>query len=442
MNLAPSADVIIIGGGPAGASAAAVLAERGRRVTLLEKSRHPRFHIGESLLPANLPVFQRLGIAAEVRAVGLPKWGVEFHSPSHDHTQSFRFADSWRKDQPHAYEVRRSELDAALIRRAGQLGAQVLEGCRAREVELLADGVRVEAEHESGERTAYHASYLIDASGRDTFLANRLGTKRRNRRHNSSAIYAHFSGAWRHEDPQRAGDISIFWFEHGWFWYIPLADGVTSVGAVVWPYYMKRRSRPVAEYFLETIALCPPLAERLKDAKLVTDVEATGNYAYRCTRASGERFLLIGDAYTFIDPVFSSGVYFATVTGCAAAEALDECLLAGKRRARAFRRFERISRHGPKSFSWFIYRMTSPAMRDLFMAPRNVLRIKEALLSLLAGDIYGTTPIWAALRAFKLIYYIHTLAHPRRSLAALRARVSNIRPIDRPGEAGRAAAGG
>jgi flavin-dependent dehydrogenase len=433
-----SADVLVIGGGPAGAAAAAVLAERGRTVIVLEKSRHPRFHIGESLLPANLPIFERLGIAAQVRAVGLPKWGVEFHSPSHDHAQSFRFADSWRKDQPHSYEVRRSELDEILIRRAAQLGAQVLEGCRAREVELLPDAVRVEAEREDGERIAYRASYLIDASGRDTFLANCLGTKRRNRRHNSCAIYAHFSGAWRHEDPHRAGDISIFWFEHGWLWYIPLADGVTSVGAVVWPYYMKRRSRPLPEYFLETLALCPPLAKRLEQAQLVTAVEATGNYAYRCARASGRRFLLTGDAYTFIDPVFSSGVYFAMMTGCAAAETLDECLRAGKRRARGFRRFERLSRHGPKAFSWFIYRMTHPAMRDLFMAPRNVLRMKEALLSLLAGDIYGTTPIWPSLRAFRVVYYINMLAHPRRSLKAVRARVRNIRPV----EPERAAAGG
>jgi flavin-dependent dehydrogenase len=436
LNSEHSADVLVIGGGPAGASAAALLAAMAWPTCL--ESRHPRFHIGESLLPANLPLFERLGIAQQVRAVGLPKWGVEFHSPSHAHTQSFRFADSWRKDQPHAYEVRRSELDQILIRRAAQLGAQVLEGCRAREVELAPDGVRVEAEREGGERIAHRASYLIDASGRDTFLGTRLGTKHRNPRHNSSAMYAHFSKAWRHPDPLRAGDIAIFWFEHGWFWYIPLADGATSVGAVISPHYMKCRSRPLPEHFLDTIALCPPLAERLKDASLVTEVEATGNYAYRCAHSSGQRFLLTGDAYAFIDPVFSSGVYFAMMTGCAAAETLDECLRAGKRRARAFRRFERISRHGPRSFSWFIYRMTRPAMRDLFMAPRNVLRIKEALLSLLSGDIFGTTPIWGSLRAFKLIYYITTLAHPRRSLAALRARVRDIRPI----EPERAAAGG
>jgi flavin-dependent dehydrogenase len=316
--------------------------------------------------------------------------------------------------------VRSSELDEILIRRAAELGATVLEGWRARGVEWLKEGVRVDAEREDGERIGLQAHYLIDASGRDTFLGSHLGTKQRNPRHNSSAMYAHFTGAWRHEDARRAGDISIFWFEHGWFWYIPLADGVTSVGAVVWPYYMKRRSRPLGEYFLETLALSPALAERLREAKLVTDVEATGNYAYRCARASGPRFLLIGDAYSFIDPVFSSGVYFAMTTGCAAAETLDECLRAGRRRARAFRRFERISRHGPKAFSWFIYRMTRPAMRNLFMEPRNPLRMREALLSLLAGDIYGKTPIWPALRAFQALYYLMSVFTLRRTLEAMR----------------------
>ncbi|MGA9367759.1 MAG: tryptophan 7-halogenase, partial [Steroidobacteraceae bacterium] len=257
-------------------------------------------------------------------------------------------------------------------------------------------------------------------------------------RHNSSAMYAHFSNAWRSDDPYRAGDISIFWFEYGWFWFIPLADGVTSVGAVVSPHYMKAREVPLREFFLQTIALSPPLAERLELAALASDVEATGNYAYSCRRAHGDRFLLVGDAYAFVDPVFSSGVMFAMHSGVAAAEAIAAALATPARRRRAFRRFERQARHGPRVFSWFIYRMTRPAMQNLFMAPRNVLRVKEALLSLLAGDIFGTTPIWASLRAFKLLYYIASLAHPRATLAALRARARNIRPI----QPERAAAGG
>ncbi|HEY1892040.1 MAG TPA: NAD(P)/FAD-dependent oxidoreductase [Steroidobacteraceae bacterium] len=423
------ADVVVIGGGPGGSTAAALLAEAGHRVVLLEKSHHPRFHIGESLLPASLPLLQRLGVASQVEAIGLTKHGVEFFSPTHRHPQRFDFADSWNKALCHAYEVRRSSFDAILLQRAAGLGAQVMEGCRAREIEFRgAEGVSVHSQREDGSRQCWRARYLIDASGRDTILGTRLGTKRRNRHHNSSAMYAHFHNAWRSEDPYRAGDIAIFWFDYGWFWSIPLADGITSVGAVVWPHYMKTRAIPLREFFMQTIALCPPLGKRLESATLATDVEATGNYAYACRRASGDSFLLVGDAYAFVDPVFSSGVMFAMHGGVAAAEAIDEALRMPARRRPAFRRYERRMRRGPRVFSWFIYRMTRPVMRNLFMAPRNVLRMKEALLSLLAGDIFGTTPIWASLRAFKVVYYVTSLAHPRTSLAALRAQARNIRP--------------
>jgi flavin-dependent dehydrogenase len=432
-------DVIIVGGGPAGSTTAALLAQAGHRVVLLEKSHHPRFHIGESLLPASLPLLERLGVASQVEAIGLTKHGVEFFSPVHSRPQRFDFAESWNKTLCYAYEVRRSSFDAILLERAGSLGAQVVEGCRAREIAFPGEGgVEVLSQREDGTRQRWRARYLIDASGRDTMLGTRLGTKRRNRRHNSSAMYGHFRNAWRSTDPYCAGDIAIFWFDHGWFWFIPLADGITSVGAVVWPYYMKSRELPLREFFLQTIALCPALAKRLESAELATDVEATGNYAYSCRRAHGDRFLLVGDAYAFVDPVFSSGVMFAMQGGIAAAEAIDDALRRPARRRQAFRRYERQMRHGPRVFSWFIYRMTRPAMRDLFMAPGNVLRMKEALLSLLAGDVFGTTPIWASLRAFKLVYYATSLAHPRASLAALRARARNIRPA----ELERAAAGG
>ncbi len=418
-------DVLIVGGGPGGSSAAASLAARGRRVVLLEKAHHPRFHIGESLLPANLPLLEQLGVAEQIRAIGLPKFGAEFHATAPTRTQRFAFADGWNKALPLAYQVRRSEFDAILIRRAAALGATVIEECRAREVQFETDTVRVQAEH-GGTLRSFEARYLIDASGRDTFLASRLGTKQRSRAHESCSMYAHFSGAWRDPDCARCGDIALFWFEQGWCWFIPLADGTTSVGAVVWPEYMKSRREDVREFFLATLACCPALTPRLAGAELTTEVQATGSYSYQCAQAHGARYLLVGDAYSFIDPVFSSGVLFAMVGGLAAADALEVCLSAPRRAGAALRRFARTVRRGPKRFEWFIYRMTHPAMQALLLAPKNPLRMREALLSLLAGDIFADTPIWPSLRAFQGVFLLTALGMPRRCWAARARRVRRL----------------
>jgi flavin-dependent dehydrogenase len=437
-------DVLVIGGGPGGSTAACLLAEKGYRVVLLEKARHPRFHIGESLLPANLPIMERLGVSARIRAIGLEKWGAEFVSPCDGRHQEFWFARSWDKSLPLAYQVRRSEFDEILIRRAAQMGAQVIEGCRVRDVEFLRGvpggrdeaqeprsgvrGVRVHAEHDDGRGESWTADYVVDASGRDTFLGDRLHAKRRSKKHNSAALYGHFAGA-RRECGKREGNVTIYWFDHGWFWFIPLADGATSIGAVVWPYYMKTRSASVREFFLATIALCPPLAERLCDATLVSDVEATGNYSYTCDHSHGSNYLLVGDAYCFIDPVFSSGVMLAMNSGMAAAETIDTCRSHPARSRAALKQFDRVSRHGPKQFSWFIHRVSNPTMRELFLDPSNVLRMEEALLSLLAGDIFGRTPIWGRLRLFKALYYALSFANPGRSFRAWRLRAANIRSV-------------
>ncbi len=428
-------DILVIGGGPAGSTASILLAEKGHRVVLVEKARHPRFHIGESLLPANLPLLERLGVSDEVRAIGMEKWGAEFVSHADGRVQEFQFANAWDKSLPLAYQVRRSQFDEILVRRAAARGADVIEGCRVRDVEFLDDGrVRVLAEHDDGRTQSWETPQLIDASGRDTFLGNHLKTKRRDRKHASAAMFAHFTGANRNGGRQE-GNISIYWFAHGWFWFIPLADGATSVGAVVWPGYLKTREVPLREFFLSTIARCPPLAERLRAAVLASEVEATGNYSYACERSCGDNFLLTGDAYSFIDPVFSTGVMLAMNSGAAAAETADLCLREPARKAQALRNFDRLMRHGPKQFSWFIHRVTNPTMREMFLAPRNLLRMEEALLSVLAGDIFRRTPIWTSLRLLKGVYYLISFANLRRTLRAMRAHAADIRSVEpeRPG---------
>ncbi|WP_407276033.1 NAD(P)/FAD-dependent oxidoreductase [Halothiobacillus sp. DCM-1] len=422
-------DVLVIGGGPAGATIAPLLAERGHRVVILEKAHHPRFHIGESLLPANLPLFERLGVADAVREIGMEKWAAEFVSPWHEGKQTFEFKDAWDKSLPMAYQVPRAAFDEILIRNAAAQGARVHEGWQATEVAFDDTGARVTAQSDTGEIADWRARFVVDASGRDTLLANQLGLKVRNPRHNSAAVFGHFRGAERHPG-QAEGNITIFWFDHGWFWFIPLKEGITSVGMVTWPYHLKtRRGRPLEEFLRENIARCPALAERMTHAEFVQPAEATGNYSYSAKATHGNRYILLGDAFAFIDPVFSSGVLLAMQSAVFGAEAVDTALKHPERTAQAMAEFDRQMRKGPREFSWFIYRVTHPTMRDLFMAPRNIFRVKEALLSLLAGDIYGRTPIWGALRLLKGIYYLSALRHARRSLRAWRQRRRIIRPM-------------
>ncbi len=328
-----------------------------------------------------------------------------------------------------AYQVRRSEFDAILFRRAERVAAETRENCRVKDVDLGGRGSppRVSATDSEGRVHEWRAKFVVDATGRETFLGNRLKMKRRNADHNSSAMYGHFRNAKR-DSGQEEGNIIIFWFDHGWFWFIPLKDGVTSVGAVVWPYYMKARDKPVREYFMETLALCPALHERLAQAQLTEEPTATGNYSYRCDACQGENFVLLGDAYTFIDPVFSSGVMLAMNSAFAGSDVVDARLkgdAAGEARSR--KRFEHVMRAGPKEFSWFIYRVTNPTLRDLFMTPSDKLDMKKALVSVLAGDIFGRTPIRRGLFYFRIVYYVFSLANLRRSLAAWRRRAFNIR---------------
>ncbi|HVY07926.1 MAG TPA: NAD(P)/FAD-dependent oxidoreductase [Burkholderiales bacterium] len=420
-------DVFVLGGGPAGSTISALLAERGWDVVIVEKERHPRFHIGESLLPLNMPLLQKLGVFEEVKRIGMPKYGAEFNSPEHGPPVTFDFSQAWDKTYPSAFEVRRSAFDEILFRNAVRRGARPFEECRVTNVTFAkGDDATIEARLADGSTQTWRARFFVDASGRDTFLANRFKIKRRNRYHNSAAMFGHFTGAQRLPGRQ-AGNISMFWFDHGWFWFIPLSDGTTSVGAVCWPYYMKSRKTDPTTFFMDTIALAPKLQERLRDAKLTHGVTATGNFSYRADRMHGERYIMIGDAFAFIDPVFSSGVMLAMNSAFQGADVVDASLRDPAAAPALLRRFDRSVRSGVDNFSWFIYRMTHPTIRDMFMGPANTLRMQEAVLSLLAGDLFRGTPIHWSLRAFKSVYYFLNLLHPRRTMAAWRHRRRSLR---------------
>lgn len=419
-------EVLVIGGGPAGSTISWLLKQRGRDVALFEKAQHPRFHIGESLLPMNLPLLERLGVLEQVRKIGMPKYAADFTSGERGgKTQAIYFRDALDKNHPGAFQVRRSEFDQLLFDNAAAAGVNAQQGIKISSVELLGgEGALVQAVDAQGNSQQWRARYLVDASGRDTVLARTLGIKVKNPKHQSAAVFGHFADVTRRPGKD-AGNISVYWFEHGWFWMIPLRDGAMSVGAVCWPEYLKTRTSSPAEFLWETIRLCPGVHQRMQDATLIGEANATGNYSYRAERMYGDGYLLVGDAYAFVDPVFSSGVHFAMNSAALGAEAVDAWLDDPVAARKQLQHFERRVVRGLKTLSWLIYRFTTPATRSLFMAPRNPFRMQEAITSLLAGDVFRDTPIRTPFMMFKIVYGATLMTHAARSWTAWRFRRRN-----------------
>ena len=221
---AEQCDVAVIGGGPAGSTAAALLARRGYKVIALEKAHHPRFHIGESLLPMNLPLFERLGVLDKVRAMGVFKPGADFEADNERGYNTYQFARALGRSPPHAYQVWRQDFDRMLYEHARECGADAREGHEVIAAEQTGPrDTQLEVRTDTAGSYRIQARYVVDASGRDAFLAAKKKLRRKNDQHQSAAIFGHFRGAERRAG-EDAGNISIYSFEHGWMWMIPLPD--------------------------------------------------------------------------------------------------------------------------------------------------------------------------------------------------------------------------
>ena len=418
-------DVVVIGGGPGGSTAAALLARRGYKVIALEKARHPRFHIGESLLPMNLPVFERLGVLDKVRALGVFKPGADFEADNARGYNTYAFARAIGQSPPHAYQVWRQDFDKMLYEHARECGADAREGHEAIRVEQR--GPRetwLDVKTDAGRSYGIEARYVVDASGRDALLSTRNKLRRKNDQHQSAAIFGHFRGAGCRPG-EDAGNISIYSFAHGWMWMIPLPDGVMSVGAVCRPEYLKQRKGRTVEFLLDTLRLNPALWQRVQDAELIgNEVRVTGNYSYDATQMGGPGWVLVGDAFAFLDPVFSSGVYLAMSGAEQAAAVVDQALREPKREMALLRRLEKRQRAGMARFSFFIYRFNGPVMQQMFRQPRNTWQLEQGVISMLAGDLFDTPKVLWRLQLFKLVYAVCGLRDWRRWRAERRYRLA------------------
>jgi flavin-dependent dehydrogenase len=405
-------DVVVIGGGPAGSTAAAFLAMKGRDVVLVEKEAHPRFHIGESLLPRNLDIFERLGVLEQVRAIGVHKPGAQFVSDRTGRSCAFPFANALNRDRTHAWQVKRAELDALLFANAVKHGATAFEETRVTEVQLGTNGQRalVRARGKDGGMVEWRPRYLLDASGRDAFLASRMNVKISNKYNNTAAMYAHFTGLSRPES-DLSGYIGIHLAEDGWFWLIPLQDGITSIGFVGNQSAWKGRSGTPQDLFLSRIAASPSVAARTERASIVSDVFSTANYSYRARVGNGDGYLMIGDAYGFVDPMFSTGVLMAMIAGELGAAAADTWLDNPARGRRLAERSNHELARAMDRISWLIYRINDPVMRSMFMSPSNKFFMRDGIINMLAGNLRGNIRSIVPVACFKLAYHFLSTLH-------------------------------
>jgi flavin-dependent dehydrogenase len=404
-------DVAIIGGGPAGSSAGTLLAKAGRRVVIFEKEKFPRFSVGESTLPATLNILERMGVREKIDQGGfLIKYGGEVVSACGQRVR-FYFRNGLNAKRPTAYQVLRSEFDRILLDHAAETGCDVRQQTPVNSFEFDDDGVTLYSENGIN---GVRAKYVIDCSGRKCLIGNRFQLKRPFPHLRKFSLYAYYDDVRREDGPD--GTLTrMVRTKDSWFWMIPLSGNTTSIGVVMDTEKFRSMKMSPEGALAHCIAEQPVVNEWMEKARRVTDVYATGDFSYRNKQLFGDRWLLAGDAAGFIDPVFSSGVYLALLSGEQAADALNLVLDRPQNRAKAFRHYERrIFRVLDIYLRWASAWYTQEFV-EVFLYPKEIFELVPTVSAVLSGNEIRDFGIRWRLCIFQM-------------LVALQKRTSKIAP--------------
>ncbi len=328
-----TSDVIVVGGGPAGATTATLVAQQGYSVTLFERERFPRYHIGESLIPETFWVLERLKMIDKLRQSNfVQKHSVQFITDRGMLSEPFYFADNKPHESSQTWQVLRSEFDQMMLENAAEQGVVVHEGTRV--LEVLFDGTRaigVRVQDEEGNQREVYASVVVDAAGQSNLLMDRLGLREWDPELKKAAIWTYYKGA--HRDIGRDGGATLVMQleeKKGWFWYIPLQDNTVSIGVVADFEYLfnGRGTKDLETIFLQEVQRCPGLIPKVANAERVSPVKAAKEYSYKSSQVAGDGWVMVGDAFGFLDPLYSSGILLAFKSGALAADAICDGLRA------------------------------------------------------------------------------------------------------------------